>query len=240
MNDPFADPAGSREEILGAAYHALCRHGYADLTIQRIGGAFEKSPALIYHHYESKDELLLDLLEFLLDDFEAAVSGDSFDLPPRRRIRTYVLAVCDPEAVEHEGSPDAAFLRAVVELRAQATHDAAYRAHFERSDRVLDRFLARSVREAAAALDPAEAGPADDGASGAEPAGQADDGASGAEPAGVVPEEVAPEAVATVIATLATGGTFRRATTEGTDWVADVTAGVERYLDATLPAVEPA
>jgi len=216
--DPFAEPAGTREEILGAAFHALCQHGYADLTIQRIGEAFEKSPTLVYHHYDGKDELLLDLLEFLLDDFEETVSAGSFDMSPRRRIIAYVLAMSDPGTVDHEDAPDTRFLRAVVELRAQAAHDEAYRDHFDRSDRVFDRFLERSVREAAAELRAASQG--------AGTAGRSD------------PTETAdPTEVAAMIGTLATGGTFRRATTNDRGWVAGVMAGTERYLDATLPVV---
>ncbi len=218
MNDPFTEPSGTREEILGAAFHALCRHGYTDLTIQRIGEAFEKSPTLVYHHYDGKDDLLLDLLEFLLDDFEETVSADSFDMSPRSRIVAYVLAMSDPGAVDHEDAPDTRFLRAVVELRAQAAHDEAYRDHFDRSDRVFDRFLERSVREAAAEL-------------------RAATGDSGTTEGSAVQEPVDPTEVAATIGTLATGGTFRRATTNDRGWVAGVMAGTERYLDATLPGV---
>jgi len=222
VNDPFAEPSGSREEILKAAYRALCRYGYADLTIQRIGGEFEKSPTLIYHHYGSKDELLVDLLAFLLDDFEERISVESFDLPPRQRIVAYVRAMCDPTGIDDEDAPDAAFLRAVVELRTQATHDRAYREHFERSDRVFGRFLERSVREAAEALEPAAAGA--DG----EPSvdGERDDG-----------DVPTPDAVASLVMTVASGGTFRWATMSENAWTEDVIDGVERYLDAVLPLI---
>ncbi|OYR82216.1 TetR family transcriptional regulator, partial [Halorubrum ezzemoulense] len=71
MNDPFAEPSDTRQAILGAAFRALCEHGYANVTIQRIGDEFDKSPSLVYHHYDGKDDLLIDLLGFLLDEFEA-------------------------------------------------------------------------------------------------------------------------------------------------------------------------
>ncbi len=224
MKDPFAEPADTREEILEAAFHALCRHGYADLTIQRIGETFEKSPTLVYHHYDGKDELLVDLLAFLLDGFEESVSTGSFDLPPRERIVAYVLAMSDPGGVDHADAPDARFLRAVVELRAQAANDEAYRDHFDRSDRVFDRFLERSVREAAAEVRSAEDVRTDDEGV------PADDGPDAA-------GTIAPAEVVAVIGTLAVGGTFRRVTTNDREWVDGVTAGVGRYLDVTLPNV---
>ncbi|GAA0510768.1 transcriptional regulator, TetR family [Halorubrum aquaticum] len=217
MDDPFTEPADTRETILGAAFRALCEHGYADLTIKRIGEAFEKSPSLVYHHYDGKDELLVDLLEFLLDGFETAVSGDAFELPPRARLDAYVAAMADPGGVDDEYAPDGRFLVAMVELRAQAATDAAYREHFDRSDRVFRRFLERSVREAAA-----ESVASGDGA---------------------VPREaerdVHPAAVAETLQTLAIGAMLRWSTTADRDWTGAVREEASRYLSTTLPAVDP-
>ncbi|RAW44751.1 TetR family transcriptional regulator [Halorubrum sp. 48-1-W] len=225
MDDPFTEPADTREAILGAAFRALCEHGYADLTIKRIGEAFEKSPSLVYHHYDGKDELLLDLLEFLLDGFEAAVSTEAFDLPPRARLDAYVAAMTDPSDVDDAHAPDdgyvpdGRFFTAVVELRAQAATDEAYRAHFDRSDRVFRRFLERSVREAAVEV--------------AEPSDRATDGADGAA------RSVAPAAVAATLQTLATGAMVRWTTTTDRDWVGGVREETDRYLSTALPAVDP-
>ncbi|OYR56233.1 TetR/AcrR family transcriptional regulator [Halorubrum halodurans] len=221
MDDPFTEPTDTREAILGAAFRALCEHGYADLTIKRIGEAFEKSPSLVYHHYDGKDELLVDLLEFLLEDFEAAIAGGAFDLPPRARLDAYVAAMTDPDGVDDEHAPDGRFLVAMVELRAQAATDGAYREHFDRSDRVFRRFLERSVREAAAEARP-------DGRSGA--AGAVSEG---------VDDGVAPAAVAETLQTLATGAMLRWSTTTDREWAGAVREEASRYLSRTLPAVDP-
>ena len=237
MDYPFTEPTDTREAILGAAFRALCEHGYADLTIKRIGEAFEKSPSLVYHHYDGKDGLLLDLLEFLLDGFEAAVSTEAFDLPPRARLDAYVAAMTDPSDVDDEHAPDdeyvtdGRFLTAVVELRAQAATDEAYRAHFDRSDHVFRRFLERSVREAAAEVaEPSEgaANEFDD----SDCRTDADRRTDAADP-------VAPAAVAAMLQTLTTGAMFRWATTTDRDWVDGVREETDRYLSATLPAVDP-
>ena len=74
-SDSFLEaPEGTREEIMRATYLALCEHGYASLTIQRISDEFPKSKSLIYHHYDGKDDLLIDFLEFVLERFEKTVS----------------------------------------------------------------------------------------------------------------------------------------------------------------------
>jgi len=216
MEDPFAEPTNTREAILGAAFRALCEHGYADLTIKRIGEEFDKSPSLVYHHYDGKDELLVDLLEYLLDGFESALAADAFDLSPRARLDAYVSAMTDPTAIDAEHAPDARFLTAVIELRAQAATDDAYRGHFDRSDRVFQRFLERSVREAAAAAR-------------ADGSFEPHDGA----------ESVAPAEVAATLQAFASGAMLRWATTNDREWVDDVRQGIDRYLSTTLPSVDP-
>ncbi|WP_435073317.1 TetR/AcrR family transcriptional regulator [Halorubrum sp. HHNYT27] len=213
MNDPFAEPTDTRQAILGAAFRALCEHGYADLTISRIGEEFDKSPSLVYHHYEGKDELLVDLLGYLLDGFEASLSAGEFDMAPRERLDAYIAATTAPESVDDEYAPDAEFLSVIVELRAQAASDDAYRDHFERSDRVFEAFLERTVREAAA-----------------------DAGADADE---LPTDRLAPAEVASTLQTLATGGMLRWATTGDRGWADDTRRGARRYVEAMLPRVDP-
>lgn len=226
MHDPFAEPADTREAILGAAFRALCDHGYADLTISRIGEQFEKSPSLVYHHYDGKDELLLDLLEFLLDGFESSISGDNFDLSPRERIDVYVTAMLNPDAVDRSYAADSAFLSAIVELRAQAATDEAYRDHFDRSDQVFTAFLNAAVQEAA--VDCQRSTPV---AAPGRPEAPSED-----------PEEysegpVDPAEVAATLQTLTTGGMLRWATTSDRGWVTPTRDGIQRYVALTLPRV---
>lgn len=126
----FDEPGDTREEIMRATYLALCRYGYADLTIERIGDEFPKSKSLIYHHYDGKDALLLDFLDFMLAGFERSVQVDE-DVDPRQRLGSLIEQLF----VHPLTGPDLEFTRAMVQLRAQATHDERYRAYFTRSDR---------------------------------------------------------------------------------------------------------
>jgi len=217
MKDPFAEPADTRQAILGAAFRALCEHGYADLTIKRIGEEFDKSPSLVYHHYDGKDELLVDLLGFLLDGFEASVSEGAFDMVPRERLDTYVAATTDPNSIPGEYGPDGRFMTAIVELRAQAATDDAYRDHFDRSDRVFGSFLERTVREAAT---------------------EVQEGARGEERADATADPVPPAEVASALQTLAVGGMFRWTTTTDDEWADDTRRGIRRHLELVLPRVD--
>lgn len=138
MENPFpSDADETRIAMMRATYDALCKHGYTDLTVQRIGEEFPKSKSLIYQHYDGKDELLVDFLESLLDFFEGeSPPGDSADALDR--LETFLEYMLDPERQE--------FMSAMIELRAQAPHNEAFRAQFAKSDRAFREHLAGIVR----------------------------------------------------------------------------------------------
>lgn len=141
--DLFDEAEGTRAEVMEATYSALCKHGYADLTIQRIADEFPKSKSLLYHHYEGKDEILLEFLDYLLTRYQETVPQRDFDDPV-----DHLMSVVDyvvPETME-AGQED--FTRAVIELRAQAANDTGYHDHFTRSDDVFRQRLTDVVRQA--------------------------------------------------------------------------------------------
>lgn len=136
------EPAETRIEILKATYGALREHGYADLTIERIGEQFPKTTSLIYHHYDGKDELLLDFLSYLLEDAEADL-GIEGDPDPEERLHVIFDRVFSPD----DDPEAAAFRRAMVGLRAQATTDPAYQDHFSEHDTFFRERLAEIIRD---------------------------------------------------------------------------------------------
>ncbi|MDZ7850458.1 MAG: TetR/AcrR family transcriptional regulator [Halodesulfurarchaeum sp.] len=143
MTDTFsflAEPADTRESIMQATYFALCEHGYAGLTIARIAEDFEKSKSLLYHHYDSKDELLLDFLGFMLEEFQRSIPEDGKE-PPEKRLEKIIEGSLEPETWD-EGLK---FTRAMTELRAQAAHDERFRKHFTDHDRVLRETVVETI-----------------------------------------------------------------------------------------------
>jgi AcrR family transcriptional regulator len=128
--------------LMAATYTALCEHGYADLTIEKIGDEFQKSTSLLYHHHDGKDDLLVSFLGYMLERFESDVPFEAVDDPwgELQGLLDHVLAPT-LEAEQRE------FTRAMVELRAQAAHEEDFRAAFTSHDRFFhDRFSA-VVRE---------------------------------------------------------------------------------------------
>jgi len=146
---------GTREAIMEATFEALSKHGYADLTIQTIADEFEKSKSLLYYHYETKDALLGDFLEFVLDEFEAEVGADE-DEDPESRLWGVVRLLLPPDLTDDE---EARRLRtALFELRMQAPYDEGYADRFAATDERLvatfEAILAEGVETGAFDVDP--------------------------------------------------------------------------------------
>jgi len=138
---PFLDDSeGTREEIMQATYRALREHGYADLTVSRIAAQFPKSKSLLYHHYDGKDELLLDFLDFMLEGAKATVPDPDDD--PSGYLDATLDYVLDPDPP----SEYLAFESAMVELRAQGATDERYREAFARHDAFFRGRIAEAVR----------------------------------------------------------------------------------------------
>ncbi|SNZ12659.1 transcriptional regulator, TetR family [Natronoarchaeum philippinense] len=132
MDDTPAD------DILEATYHALCKHGYADLTLQQIAAESERSKSSIHYHYDSKDELFVAFLDFLYERRAsqlASVDGDT----PRERLASLLDALLSFE----ETAADGEFQTAMLEVAAQAPYDDAIRRRIAE----FDQYLFETVRE---------------------------------------------------------------------------------------------
>jgi AcrR family transcriptional regulator len=112
----------TREAIMAATYRALCKHGYANLTMQAIADEFEMTKAVLHYHYDTKEQLLAAFLEYLLARFTDRLDVDGDD--PNARLDALIdelLLGLGENDENHE------FHTALLELRAQAPHDATFR-----------------------------------------------------------------------------------------------------------------
>jgi AcrR family transcriptional regulator len=129
-----ADTARSETqlEIMEATYRALCEHGYADLTIQAIADEFDKSKSLLYYHYDTKDEILIAFLEYLLDQFTVEDALDTDDSPDEQ-----LWTLIDQFLPASPSDEQREFQLALFELRSRALSKPAYREQFTRVDRLV-------------------------------------------------------------------------------------------------------
>lgn len=127
--------AGSQDTtaaIMEATYRALCEHGYPETSISKIADEFEKSQSLLYYHYEDKEELLEDFLEYLLDRLESELA-DVQPGDPREELLTVVEKLL-PADIDTE---EMRFRRALLEIRSQAPYNETYQEQFRRSDELI-------------------------------------------------------------------------------------------------------
>ncbi|WP_256392721.1 TetR/AcrR family transcriptional regulator [Natronoarchaeum rubrum] len=122
------DPAA---EILDATYLALCKHGYADLTIQNIADESDRSKATIHYHYDSKEELFAALLDRLYERYVARIDAADGDTARQRLDAVLDVLLADEAPLDHE------FHTAVLAVTARAPHDDAIRERVAAFDRRL-------------------------------------------------------------------------------------------------------
>ena len=131
--------------IMEATYAALCRHGYADLSVAQIADEFEKSKSLLYYHYDSKDDLIAAFLSFAADRFIADIEAATDTEDPVATLRTLVDHLLVIESREmHDGQ------QTIIELRGQAVSEPRFREQFTRVD---DRLRGRIRTELAAGIE---------------------------------------------------------------------------------------
>jgi AcrR family transcriptional regulator len=142
FDSPFGAEAAdeTRTAIMRATYEALTKHGYENLTIQRIGEEFPKSRSLIYQHYDGKDAVLVELLEFLLDHLKSQMAQ-----PPTTDAHASLRTVLDFVFASDLDAERSELTNVMVELRGQAPHNEVFRTYFTANDRQFRRDLAAII-----------------------------------------------------------------------------------------------
>jgi AcrR family transcriptional regulator len=138
------DERDTHDAIMAATYRALCEHGYAHLTMQDIADEFDKSRSLLHYHYDTKEELLLVFLDRIIGWVGDRLAESDTEEPPERLEEFVDKFVIDPGEEERE-----TFALALLELRVQAAHNAAFReklaAHYAENVNVVAGIVANGI-----------------------------------------------------------------------------------------------
>jgi len=127
------------DEIIAATSRALCEHGYADLTMQRIAEEASMTTAAIHYHFDTKAELLNAFLDDLIDRFEARLACEAED--PRERLETFLDAVFTASQNADE------YPVALMEMKGQAHYQDSFRERFLALDEVMQSVVANAVSD---------------------------------------------------------------------------------------------
>ncbi|KAA1427810.1 TetR/AcrR family transcriptional regulator [Nocardioides antri] len=88
-----ADPSGARERILSAAFVLFQESGYEGTSVNRIARAAGMTPAAIYWHFPSKQDVLAAMLTQMYERSYAELKGSVRpDAPAVERLGDYVRA----------------------------------------------------------------------------------------------------------------------------------------------------
>lgn len=142
----------TEQRIREAAFRALAKHGYADLSIKDIGEELGQNPSIIYHYFDSKDDLLLSMLDVFVEIF----IGRQIEQPitdAEEALNRFVSQVLHPTPAQVERvmrSPpsdiETAVSRVYVELWAHATWDSGFRGETTRVEDQLRTAITRIIR----------------------------------------------------------------------------------------------
>ena len=119
------------DDLMEATYRALCKHGYAELTMQDIAAESDKSKGTLHYHFDGKGDLLESFLEFLLDRFEERLETIPGETPAERLHALFdeLLTPADDDAEE--------FRTAILEIKSQSPYNDAYREQLTEFDRAM-------------------------------------------------------------------------------------------------------
>src|SRR5262249_36797085 len=84
--DTTADP---RQEILRTSARLFQQQGYDGTSMNDVASALKLSKGGLYHHFQSKDEILFELMNHAMDITEERVIAPVKTIPnPEERLRT--------------------------------------------------------------------------------------------------------------------------------------------------------
>lgn len=134
-----ADDRDTHQVLMDATYRTLATAGYDDLSLRAVAEEAGKSRGLVHYHFDSKHDLVLSLLDYLLAGLEADLEPAASDAEPGE------MAPSDPERAlrdlldrvgygPRDGDPDA-YYRALYAIRGRAPFDDAIRERLTRNYR---------------------------------------------------------------------------------------------------------
>lgn len=91
-----------REQILNAAFEVATRDGLARLTVRAVAAEAGLSHALILYHFEKRDRLLIELLDWLLANTSVLRVSEDIARFPRVLDRLHALLQQEMSRLSHE------------------------------------------------------------------------------------------------------------------------------------------
>jgi AcrR family transcriptional regulator len=132
----------TKAEILQATQQALIKHGYSDLSTEKVADELGRSQSLVHYHYETKDDLLAAFVEFYSERFRGMLSTIE-ERPPGERLAGFVALMAGNAAVPEVRSLNLA----MYELQADAVRKPIVQKAMTGYHEMLTGFLVQTIEE---------------------------------------------------------------------------------------------
>lgn len=130
------------EKIMKATYTALCKKGYADLTMQHIAKEAQKSKSTLHYHYNTKKELFDSFLEYLYINLETKLQKIQSGNPVDQLDETLDFIL------DYNESQDYPELQiAILEIKTQAPYNKNFRKRLKEFDKLLCRHFEEIIKK---------------------------------------------------------------------------------------------
>lgn len=130
-----------KQQIMEATYQAMCDHGYAELTIEKIAENSELGKSAVYYHYEDKHDLMASFLDFMCSELDNRISGIEADDPEEK-----IDALLDL-LLGTEGEEMCEFHRALTEFEVQAQRHQEFALKLQELDKRITDALEKAISE---------------------------------------------------------------------------------------------
>lgn len=135
-------PPDVRKDIMKATLKAIRKHGYADLTMEKISDEFGKCKSTLHYHYGTKEELIVEFIRFLQEGFKKHIMPESDD--PLKKLEGIIDRMMFGTK---DGKVPERFHTVLLELRAQAHHNDRYREQITENDRFIHGKVTEVIEE---------------------------------------------------------------------------------------------
>jgi len=122
-----------------STYKALCKHGYANLTIEKIAKESEKGKSLIYYHFDNKEALILEFMDFMKDNLEELLSEIDSQGSDRVEEILELLLARDDDMWE--------FHKALIDIQGRAQFNEKLAEKFAEIDEMLENELEEALKD---------------------------------------------------------------------------------------------
>lgn len=65
-----------KQEILEHFYTVMCNEGFENASIAKVAASMDVNPSLLIHYFKTKEEMVIELVDFFLNRYETAFVED--------------------------------------------------------------------------------------------------------------------------------------------------------------------